>query len=141
MGKFVSKIDIALVQLRTAIQLYNKGNFICSLTLAGAAEEVLGQIAKKHAGQNALIDQKVWADQVADSFKKARPSLSKVSVFRNKVKNEVKHNNSGYDSVEEYDFKFEAEEFILALIRNYELINGHMPNDRIVKAFWKWMSM
>jgi hypothetical protein len=43
----ISKIDIALIQLRTAVQLYNKGNYISSITLAGASEEILGQIAKK----------------------------------------------------------------------------------------------
>ena len=141
MRNIVSKTDIALIQLRTAVQLYNRGNFICSLTLAGAAEEVLGQIAKRETGQNALIDQKVWLDQIADYFKKSRPSLNKVSVARNKVKNEAKHNNSGFDSTLELDFKFDAEEFIIASIRNYELIKGHMPKDRIIRSFWKSISM
>jgi hypothetical protein len=46
MSHSISKIDIALIQLRTAVQLYNKGNYISSLTLAGASEEILGQIVK-----------------------------------------------------------------------------------------------
>src|SRR5438046_9785969 len=88
-----SKIDIALLQLRTAVQLYNKGNYISSLTLAGASEEILGQIAKNKSGTNALIDDKVWTDQIADYFKKQRPALNKLAYIRNKAKTHIKHND------------------------------------------------
>ena len=84
----ISKIDIALIQLRTAVQLYNKRDYVSSLTLAGASEEILGQIAKNKSGTNALIDDKVWTDQIADYFKKQKPSLGKVAFVRNKAKNE-----------------------------------------------------
>jgi hypothetical protein len=36
------------------VQLFNQGDFVCATTLAGAAEEVLGRIARKRAGTNAL---------------------------------------------------------------------------------------
>ena len=35
------KSEIALIQLRKAIQLYNREEYVCSLTLAGAANELL----------------------------------------------------------------------------------------------------
>ena len=135
-----SKIDIALKQLRTAVQLYNKGNYISSLTLAGASEEIFGQIAKSKSGTNALEDDKVWTDQIADYFKKQRPALRKVASIRNKVKNEVKHNDTGENEEINSDFRFEAETFILGAIRNYELAVGTIPNDRIIKSFWNWIS-
>jgi hypothetical protein len=141
MERSTSKIDIALIQLRTAVQLYNKGNYISSLTLAGASEEILGQIAKKGSGTSALIDDKVWTDQIADYFEKQRPALKRIAFVRNKAKNEIKHNDSGNNDEIKHDFKFEAETFILGAIRNYELIVGSMPNDRIIKSFWKWISM
>ena len=136
-----SKIDIALIQLRTAVQLYNKGNYISALTLAGASEEILGQIAKSKSGTNALNDDKVWTDQIADYFKKQRPALKKIANVRNRVKNEVKHNDTGNNDEIKHDFKFEAETFILAAKRNYELTIGSMPNDKIIKSFWNWISL
>lgn len=136
-----SKIDIALIQLRTAVQLYKKGNYICSLILAGASEEILGQIAKIKSGTNALIDDKIWTDQIADYFKKNRPTLNKVAKIRNNAKNEIKHNDIGVNYEILYDFKFDCETFILGAIRNYELITGTMPKDRIIKSFWNWISM
>jgi hypothetical protein len=137
----IPKIQIAIIQLRSAVQLYNKGDFISSLTLAGAAEEILGQIAEHRSGVNALIEDKIWTDQIADYFKKPRPSLSKVARSRNKGKNEIKHNNDRNDSAVQFDFRFEAETFILGAIRNYEIITGNMPKDRIIKAFWNWISL
>lgn len=42
--------DIARVQLRRAIQLFKEGDYICSLTLAGAAEELLGRMSEHRTG-------------------------------------------------------------------------------------------
>jgi hypothetical protein len=141
MNHKVSKIDISLVQLRTAIQLYNKRNFISAITLAGASEEILGQIAKRSNGRNALIDDFEWTNQIADYLKKNRPPLRKTAAARNKLKNELKHNDSGHNKDTESDFQFEAETFIIAAITNYEIIAGHLPKDRIIRAFWNWISM
>jgi len=141
MTKSLSKIQIATIQLRTAVQLYNKQNYISAVTLAGAAEEILGQVAKTKSGTNALLADKVWIDQLADYLNKPRPTFGKVASTRNKIKNELKHNDSGQDAELDHDFQLEAETFILGAIRNYELIAGHMPKDRIVKAFWDWISM
>jgi hypothetical protein len=137
----VSKIDIALIQLRTAVQLYNKKNYISAITLAGASEEILGQIANIRSGTNALLDDKIWIDQIADYFKKPRPAFSRVAKSRNKIKNELKHNDTGQDIKVDFDFKFEAEEFILGAIRNHELVTGILPNDRTIKSFWNLISM
>ncbi len=51
----IKKIDIALVQLETAIDLFlYKCNYICAATLAGAAEEILGAIVRRSGKPNAL---------------------------------------------------------------------------------------
>ena len=68
----VTTFQIALVQLRTSVQLYNKRNFISAITLAGAAEEILGDISKGKAGTNSVIEDKVWTDQIADYYKRKR---------------------------------------------------------------------
>ena len=60
----ISKIDIALVHLETAIDLFlNNQNYICAATLAGAAEEILGKI--------------VYRSKKTNSFKELCSSLKK----------------------------------------------------------------
>ena len=54
----IEKRDMALVQIRRAIQLYRKADFICAATLAGAAEEVLGRIAKN--GRDIMPSMVMW---------------------------------------------------------------------------------
>jgi len=71
------KRDIALRQLRRAVQLFNKGDFVCAATLAGAAEEVLGRIARKRTGTNALDGHVHFWSQMADMFGKTPPDRKK----------------------------------------------------------------
>jgi hypothetical protein len=53
--KKINKMDVALVQLETAIDLFlYKCNYICATTLAGAAEEILGTIVRRSGKPNAL---------------------------------------------------------------------------------------
>jgi len=138
----MTKSDIAMNQLRTSIQLYNKGNFISSITLAGAAEEILGKIAAKKANRNALLDEKVIIDQLAEMFNKQKPALKKVIESRYKTKNELKHNDLGKDSeVKNIDFRYQAEELIIGAINNYMIIFDKEPKDRVIKSFWEWISL
>ena len=137
----VTKIDIALVQLRTSIQLYNKNNFIASITLAGAAEEILGKVTEKQSGVNSLLEDKLWLDQIADWLNKPRSSLKNIAKSRNRLKNELKHNDAGENVVINEDFRFEAETHIINSIRNYELITGEIPKDRVIRRFWNWISL
>jgi hypothetical protein len=74
----LEKRDIALAQLRRAIQLFRKGDFVCATTLAGAAEEILGRIASKRAGFNALDGDEAFAEQFAAVVGAATPDKAKI---------------------------------------------------------------
>jgi hypothetical protein len=138
----MTKLDVAMNQLRTSIQLYNKGNFISSITLAGAAEEILGKIAAKTANRNALLDEKVAIDQIAEMSNKQKPDLRKVIETRYRTRNELKHNDLGKDSeINKVDFNYQAEELIIGAINNYMIIYGKEPEDRVIKRFWDWISL
>jgi len=129
------KKDIALIQLRRAIQLFNQGDFVSSTTLAGAEEEILGKIALKRTGTNALdVDLHFWT-QMADFFGKTKPSKKKVYDVLNKSKNELKHNDSGENKYVETDFEFDALCLIDRAIRNYCLAYNRKPNDRIINKY------
>ncbi len=135
MKHIVSKTEIALVHLRTAVQLYNKNNFISCITLAGAAEDILKNIAENKSGTSSALDEKVFIDQIADFMKRPKPKTNRIIKSRNRLKNELKHHDSGEDSFISEDFRFEAETYILGAIRNYELATGEEPKDRIIR---KW---
>lgn len=68
----LSKLDIATAQLDTAMGLYLEGrDLISAITLAGAAEEILGKLAEKAGTQSAFnetldrlcaMHQAAWAE-------------------------------------------------------------------------------
>src|SRR5260370_24755805 len=89
------KRDLALRQLRRAVQVCNQGDFVCATTLAGAAEEILGRIAEKRAGTNALDGHAHFWSQLADMVGKTPPDRKKVMEAHNRLRNQLKHNDSG----------------------------------------------
>jgi hypothetical protein len=51
----LTKLEVAVHQLDVAIRLFLSGDYLASLTLAGAAEEILGSLCKR-AGKPVAID-------------------------------------------------------------------------------------
>jgi hypothetical protein len=117
----VTKRRIALIQLWRSIDLLeNHGDPVCALTLAGSAEEILGKMAAKKGHSTALEDDTIWWGQMADFLKRPRPSQEKVRKALNRIRSELKHNESGRNVQIQAKFVFEAEEMILRALRNYE---------------------
>jgi hypothetical protein len=135
----INKIEIALNQLKTAIELFNKKNYISAITLAGASEEILSRIAEAEKGTSAVRGIKKIFDFFADYTKKDRIPYSKIRKEFNQIKNELKHNNSGTNETLKENFEHEAVEFILGAIMNYEVIFGETPNEPEVKEFLKYV--
>jgi hypothetical protein len=131
----MEKKDIALVQLRRAIQLLREGDLVCCATLAGAAEEILGRIAKARSGTNALEGNVEFLGQVAEHFQRPRPAAHRVIQRDNQHRNELKHNDDGENRWYAADYEFEAQELIDRAIRNYCLAYGEYPQDRIIRAY------
>jgi hypothetical protein len=132
----LEKRDIALAEIRRAIQLFRKTDYVCAATLAGAAEEILGRIAKKRAGHNALDGHEAFAKGMAEWFSVPAPDRAKVRAVMNRVRNECKHNDSGDNEWVEADFEYEAQELIDRALRNWLLAYGGFPKDRIVAAYY-----
>jgi hypothetical protein len=134
------KSEIALIQLRRAIQLFNNGDFICSITLAGAAEEILGKLALNRRGYNALDGDLNFFDDLSQMLKKKKPTKENVFSVLNRVRNELKHHNSDLNKHIEADFEFEAQCLIDRAIRNYWIAYDKPPKDRIINNYvhWAW---
>lgn len=136
------KISIAIRQLKSSIQLYNKNDFVSSITLAGAAEEILGKIAFKLTQQNALLSEKVFLDQVAELLEKPKADYKIIAKQRNKVKNFLKHyDDNPESSIEKINYKTSAEDLIIAAINNYFTIFDKFPDDIEIKEFWDNISL
>ncbi len=129
------KSQIAIIQLRRAIQLYNTGDFISSLTLAGAANEILGQFALKRQGYNTLDGEKHFWDEIAEMAGKNKPSKEKIMQVNNRIKNMLKHHDWNINETVEADFPFEVQCHIDSAIRNYWIAFDKPLRDRIVNKY------
>lgn len=137
----IEKSKIAVIQLRRAIQLYNAGDFISSLTLAGAANEIFAQFAMHRQGYNTLDGDKTFWDSYAQMSGKNKPSKDKIRKVNNRIKNALKHHDKFEDEIIKADFEFEAQSHIDYAIRNYWIAFDNPINDRIVNKYVsiEWM--
>src|SRR5262249_45419000 len=134
-AKGFEKRDLALRQLRRAVQLFNQGDFVCAATLAGAGEEILGQLAQKRSGTTALDSRAHFWSQMATMLGKSPPEKKKVVESHNRLRNQLKHNDSGDNEWVIADFEFEAQDLIDRAIYNYWLAYEMAPPDRIIDNY------
>jgi len=114
----LSKIEIGKRQLVTAIDLYlQNADLVSVVTLAGAAEEILGKLAKAQGGNSALDDlvERLCAMHKAGFNESVDPR--KFSELRNRARNDFKHISSGvpFDG----NLEREAGSMIRRAIQNY----------------------
>jgi len=121
--------EVATRQLSMAIQLYlNKGDLICAITLAGAAEEILGKMAIKKDMPSAL-EQKV--ERTKELFKqifpnKAAPPDKEFISLVNLARNMMKHLKDENELPPMINLDDKAGRLIKRAIQNYSNTIG-MP--------------
>ena len=119
--------DVALRQLETALKLYIKGeDYYSVVTLAGAAEELFGQLLKDSDGQNAMDSLK--QDVAAIHRALYNEDLSeKVIVKRaNQERNALKHWGPGKPTAFESDTQQEAKDLLDRAVNNYYGLTGYL---------------
>lgn len=89
----MTKLDAAVHQLTVAIKLFFEGDYLSALTLAGAAEEILGKLSKR-AGKPVAIDEitKYHADDIDAAIPEDQRKTVLLSVL-NRSRNQAKHAN------------------------------------------------
>ena len=87
----LTKLEVAVQQLDQAMRLFFEGDLVSSLTLAGAAEEILGKLSKR-AGQPVAAEQ-VAAFHMGDTDPALAEDKRKKVLFgvMNRPRNEAKH--------------------------------------------------
>lgn len=132
MEYLVSKIDAAVHQLDWAIKLFlDSEAYIPAITLAGAAEEIIGQT---------LQDQSVFA-QLKAKFAADLGLPEKIisQVYLNKTKNWLKHWQDLRDEESiEIDLEAEAVQYLVRAITNLILHDHSMPSEG--QRFFEWLA-
>ena len=117
--------EIALLQLEKALKLYLGGEeLVCAITLAGAAEEILGKLAYAN-GKTPSLERRV--NHKMGLFKAIFPNkpipLKKVFVYlSNQSRNAMKHLTTTTPIT--VDLEQEASRLLARAVENYVLLFG-----------------
>ena len=134
----MNKNDVAQIQLERAMRLFlEEEDYISAITLAGAAEEILGKQIKDRP--NALdeyvgIIEKLLAKCSEQSDKKA------IGDYLNYPRNSLKHLKVGDRQDFNFQFKEAASELIERAILNYLKVTSYFPDEDLYKAFIEQIS-
>jgi len=126
----ISKLRIAQIQIDSALDhFFGDKNYVCALTLSGAAEELLGNILRGTGRKHILGD--IHEDEDTLSF-------SKFARMANNVRDELKHSHDNPDphysiTVTEAD----AGRMIMRAINNFQRV-CHNHSERM-EDFYSWV--
>ncbi len=137
----MEKRDIAIKQLKAAARHYNRGDYICSITLAGAAEEILGHIAKKRTRTNQLEVEIDYLGSIYEYFSGQKLSKKELIQKINNVKNQLKHNDSGDNEWVDGDFENEAALIFVKAMKNYFGCYNEFPSDKVARNLFKEITL
>ena len=146
----ISKRRIAEMQLYRAIKLLEGEGPdygpLSALTLAGAAEEILGKMAAAKGMPTAFEDATDAAKQLRKFVRSLMgkkpgkpPKDGTIRRRLNRVRNAVKHNDPGRNSYVTAYFYLEAEDMIRRGIRNYKKLYRKPPPQNEVQEWWDQM--
>lgn len=126
-------LEIAERQLLTALKMWLDQDFISCITLAGAAEEILGKRMRKLGLEPSFDNIKETIVKFARHLGETDPNIDKtIADLMNLTRNELKH-YSGDESLE-FNIKADAEEMLERAISNYTSLTGKLPEE--ILHFW-----
>jgi len=131
------KLDIACQQLNTAIDLFfDKANHYSVITLAGAAEEILGRYMELIGKQSSLTGIVKGTAFVHKHLYGEELPHKTFKMLANMARNSIKHLDSDQDLTVTFDSK---EEMIDMLVRATDNFYGlEIPESNQVKSFNEW---
>jgi hypothetical protein len=126
-----TKSDIALQQIETALDLYlNNKDYFSVITLAGAGEEILGQLLKEAGKENSLGQRTASLVGMYDALSQKRVEERRARNDLNRARNSIKHmDDKNADFRVEMDPAVEAVDMLYRAIENYySLCSNLTPN-------------
>ena len=123
--KKLAKLEIAERQLFHSVELYLTGEHLVSaITLAGAAEEILGKLVTRSGKPNALEEKVESLCKMFEVVFKEPANRKDFIELRNKARNELKH--IGNSESVELNLEDEAVKLLNRAIKNYKKLKpGH----------------
>jgi len=131
----LSKLDLAKIQIEKAIDLFvGESDFVCALTLAGAAEEMLGNILQKRGELHILAELLPWYQSEHD----ANITFAKLAKGANEARDELKHGHENPDPNHLVEVsKPLCGQMLMRAIVNYKRVAPE-PTDKMIK-FYHWV--
>ena len=118
---------VALAQLETALKLYFEAqDFFSTITLAGAAEEILGKLLSAKGVNNSLDSIERTSVAIHQKLFGATLSPKEVVERANRARNCLKHYNLASPLTATLDPKQEAKDMLQRAIDNYWLLEGEL---------------
>ena len=119
---------IALRQLETALRLYfEKEDYYSVITLAGAAEEILGKLLKEDGHENSLDALKKATRAISERLWGEAPT-EKTATRANDARNRLKHWSPGQPQSVEFDAAEEAKDMLDRAIDNYYELTSELTD-------------
>lgn len=137
----LTKRRIALIQMEQSLNTLEAGDPISALTLAGAAEEILGRAAVRKGKEPRVEYLADWTGSLFDWVSKPRPSKKELVRLENRIRNNLKHQDDGRNVTVEADFVFEAEDMLLQCMYNHFNAYGCYPQSKRLRWWFENMTL
>lgn len=115
----LTKELVSRIQIETAVRMYFETNYVAAITLAGAAEEILGKLVEDAGGQSAFASLRQATVDLHQRLY-GEPLEHKVVADRaNAARNSLKHLRTSMGESVEFDPVEEASHMLSRAIANY----------------------
>jgi hypothetical protein len=121
--------EMALVQLETALALYFEGtDYYSVISLAGAADELFGQLLKAKGTDNSLETLKKAAVAIHKQLTGESIEGSEIAQRANLARNSLKHWELGQPLIVVFDAREEAQDMLNRAVDNYWALEFHLTS-------------
>jgi len=128
----LTKRRIALIQLERSLAVLEDGDPVSALTLAGAAEEILGCFARRRGFPPCVELSAEGIGDIVERAGRARPPKKRLMAFLNFPRNHAKHQDDGRNVRVDFDWQGEAENMIFrAMLNHYNAFECFPADDRL----------
>ena len=132
-NQILSAQQIAEAQLHTALRMWSEKEYVSCITLAGAAEEILGKRMRKLGLEPSFDNILTTFVQMANRMGEAIPNIKRdIATLLNQTRNELKH-YSGDEGLD-FDLRADAQEMLERAIANYTSLTGQVLPEML--HFW-----
>jgi len=127
--------EVAVIQMNRAIMLYiHEKDYISSITLAGAAEEIFSRVLEEKGIATIYETVKESTNRYREEFGRREYSKKQYNLSMNKTRNLLKHRSeSGYISS---CFRMEAMRMLYRAISNYKRL--FKDSNNLIDEYFKY---